>query len=88
APRLSAAFGFEYSSTPGCSRDAKIGEFCFFASGGLVWRGAASDGIWGQIFSSINLFVGQRRPAIRCVSGVCRLFPAFEGARLELVSRF
>lgn len=88
APRMSAAFGFEYSSRPGCARDAESGDFCFYASGGLVWRGAASDGIWGQIFNSVNLFVGQRRAAIRCVSGVCRLFPPFEGARLELVSRF
>lgn len=88
APRLSAAFGFEYTSQPGCSRELKDGELCFFASGGLVWRGAQSDGIWGQLFNAVNLFVGQRRSAIRCVSGVCRVFPAFEGARLELISRF
>lgn len=88
APRLSAAFGFEYTSVPGCSRELKDGELCFFASGGLVWRGAQSDGVWGQIFNAVNLFVGQRRAAIRCVSGVCRLFPPFEGARVELISRF
>lgn len=88
APRLSAAFGFEYTSQPGCSRELKEGETCFFASGGLVWRGAQSDGVWGQVFNAVNLFVGQRRAAIRCVSGVCRLFPPFEGARLELISRF
>lgn len=88
APRLSAAFGFEYTSQPGCSRELKEGETCFFASGGLVWRGAQSDGVWGQVFNAVNLFVGQRRAAIRCVSGVCRLFPPFEGARMELISRF
>ena len=88
APRLSAAFGFEYTSQPGCSRELKEGQTCFFASGGLVWRGVQSDGIWGQVFNAVNLFVGQRRAAIRCVSGVCRLFPPFEGARLELISRF
>lgn len=88
APRLSAAFGFEYTSQPACSRNLKDGETCFFASGGLVWRGAQSDGVWGQVFNAVNLFVGQRRAAIRCVSGVCRLFPPFEGARLELISRF
>ena len=88
APRLSAAFGFEYTSRPGCSRDAEIGDFCFYTSGGLLWRGAASDGVLGQVFNSVALFVGQRRAAIRCVSGVCRQFPPFEGARLEVVSRF
>ncbi len=88
APRLSVAWGLEYTSRPGCSRDAEIGDFCFYTSGGLLWRGAATDGIWGQVFNSVGLFVGQRRAAIRCVSGVCRLFPPFEGARLELVSRF
>jgi hypothetical protein len=41
-----------------------------------------------QILDTVNLFVGQRRGAVRCVSGVCRRFPPFEGARLELTSRF
>jgi hypothetical protein len=40
------------------------------------------------VFDTVSVFVGQRRGAIRCVSGVCRQFPPFEGARLELVSRF
>lgn len=88
APRLSGVFGYEYTSQPGCSRDAKEGEFCHFLNGGLTWRALPSDGIWGQIFNSVGVFVGQRRAAIRCVSGVCRQFPAFEGAKLELVSRF
>ena len=35
----------------------------------------------------IRTFVGQTRPALRCVSGVCRQFPAFEGAKLEVVVR-
>lgn len=88
APRVSAVLGYEYTNQLGCSRDAKDGDFCHYVSGGLQWHGAASDGIWGQIFNLITLFVGQRRAAIRCVSGVCRQFPAFEGAKLELVSRF
>jgi hypothetical protein len=41
-----------------------------------------------MLFDTINVFVGQRRGAIRCVSGVCRLFPPFEGAKFELTSRF
>jgi hypothetical protein len=41
-----------------------------------------------MIFDTVNLFVGQRRGGIRCVSGVCRPFPPFEGVKLELSSRF
>ena len=33
----------------------------------------------------LRLFVGQQRGALKCVSGVCRVFPAFEGAKSELV---
>ena len=49
---------------------------------------ADRDQVVQQVFDTVNLFVGQRRGAIRCVSGVCRNFPPFEGAKLELTSRF
>jgi len=39
--------------------------------------------------SNIKVFVGQQRgPLLKCISGVCRIFPAFEGARAELTLRF
>ena len=38
--------------------------------------------------SSLSLFVGQRRGALRCVGGICRIFPPFEGASLDAVVRF
>jgi hypothetical protein len=38
--------------------------------------------------NNVGLFVGQQRGGLRCVSGVCRLFPPFEGARLESTFRF
>ena len=38
--------------------------------------------------SSIGLFVGQRRGALRCVGGVCRVVPGFEGVRLDASIRF
>lgn len=38
--------------------------------------------------SSVGLFVGQRAGALRCVGGVCRFFPPFEGARLDATARF
>lgn len=38
--------------------------------------------------NNVSLFVGQQRGGLRCVSGVCRIFPPFEGARLESTLRF
>lgn len=38
--------------------------------------------------SNLGLFVGQRQGGQRCVSGVCRVFPPFEGARLDATLRF
>ena len=38
--------------------------------------------------NNLRLFVGQQRGGLRCVSGICRLFPAFSGARIELTLRF
>ncbi len=38
--------------------------------------------------SNLKLFVGQQRGGLKCISGVCRIFPPFEGARLELTLRF
>jgi hypothetical protein len=103
SPHLSVIFGYEYLAKGQCepSRVATLTqparaerEFCNYVSGGLQWRSSTT---WAekprakyvaQLFDTVNLFVGQRRPATRCVSGVCRQFPAFEGARLEVTSRF
>ncbi len=38
--------------------------------------------------NNVNLFVGQQQGGLRCVSGVCRIFPPFEGVRLESTLRF
>lgn len=38
--------------------------------------------------NNVSLFVGQQRGGLRCVSGVCRVFPPFEGAKLESTLRF
>jgi hypothetical protein len=37
---------------------------------------------------SLKLFYGRGRGGLRCVSGICRVFPAFEGLRAELSVRF
>lgn len=38
--------------------------------------------------SRVTLFAGQRRGAQRCVGGICRLYPPFEGVRLDVAWRF
>ncbi|GEM_PF-1947080 len=38
--------------------------------------------------SSIRLFVGSSRGGLKCVSGVCRIFPPFSGAKATVALRF
>ncbi|MBX3192249.1 MAG: hypothetical protein KF819_34990 [Labilithrix sp.] len=38
--------------------------------------------------SNIRVYAGQNRGGLRCVSGICRMFPAFSGGRVELTLRF
>ena len=72
APKLSFIMGYEYSTKDGPRKD--------YYNGLVQWR-VSSD-------TALRLFAGQTRPALRCVSGVCRQFPAFEGVKVELVARF
>ena len=37
---------------------------------------------------SVRLFVGSTKGSTKCAGGVCRVFPPFEGVRLEAVLRF
>lgn len=37
---------------------------------------------------SLRLFVGSTKGSVKCAGGVCRLFPPFEGVRLEAFLRF
>ena len=79
-PHMSFIFGYEYQSRSGFPTH--------YFNGAVQYRAKSDKTIWHQIFNSVQLFVGQRRAALRCVAGVCRIFPAIEGAKLELVSRF
>jgi hypothetical protein len=103
SPHFSGIIGYEYFAKEQCepSRSATLSSparpqsnFCSYVNGGVQWRAAGAGAerpqtkYVAQLFDSVNLFVGQRRGAIRCVSGVCRQFPPFEGARLEVTSRF
>lgn len=86
SPHISAIFGYEYLTRKGC--DDEGSEVCHYVSGGFQWKSGSSEKVWQQLIDTVTVFVGQRRGAVRCVSGVCRQFPPFEGAKLEIVSRF
>ncbi|MBW2523703.1 MAG: hypothetical protein JRI23_05985, partial [Deltaproteobacteria bacterium] len=76
APHLAFVFGYEYQTRPGFPTH--------YFSGAIEYRSKSDETVWHQIANTARLFVGQRRAAQRCVGGTCRIFPAFEGAKLEL----
>jgi len=69
---LTTSVGIEYDTSPLSPRT--------YLHGLVHWRMSSSN--------SLALFVGQRRGAMRCVAGVCRRYPPFEGARLDLTVQF
>jgi hypothetical protein len=72
APKWVISQGFEYTTL--------IGFPTYYFNGGVLYR-FTSD-------SNIRIYAGQNRGGLRCVSGICRVFPAFSGARIELTLRF
>lgn len=80
SPHFSFIFGYEYTTVDGAPPH--------YFNGGIQFRSKSRDEWYEQLTDLVRVFVGQRREALRCVGGVCRVFPAFEGARLELVSQF
>lgn len=80
SPNWAFIFGYEYQTRPGLP--------LHYFNGGLQYRSKSQDNWFDQLTDLVRVFVGQRRAALRCVGGVCRVFPAFEGAQFELVSTF
>jgi hypothetical protein len=72
APKWVVSQGVEYTSYVGLPQ--------WYVNGSVLYRFTSE--------SNIRLYVGQNRGGLRCVSGICRVFPAFSGARLELTLRF
>ncbi len=72
APRWAFALGFDHDSS-GLAPST-------YVNGEVEFRPTSS--------SRIGLFVGQRAGSLRCVGGVCRVFPPFEGARADATLRF
>lgn len=80
SPHWSFIFGYEYQTRPGLPTH--------YFNGAIQFRSKSKDHWYEQLTDLVRLYVGQRRAALRCVGGVCRVFPAFEGMKLELVSTF
>ena len=72
APKWVFSQGIEYTT--------KLGQPTLYLNGGVLYKFTKD--------SNLKVLVGQQRGGLRCVSGVCRQFPAFEGARMELTVRF
>jgi hypothetical protein len=72
APKWVISQGFEYTTY--------IGLPTYYVNGGVLYRFTSE--------SNIRVYAGQNRGGLRCVSGICRVFPAFSGARIELTLRF
>ncbi|MDB4946880.1 MAG: hypothetical protein JWP97_6414 [Labilithrix sp.] len=72
APRWILSQGFEYTTQQGFPT--------YYVNGGVLYKFTSQ--------SNIRLYAGQNRGGLRCVSGICRQFPAFSGARAELTYRF
>jgi hypothetical protein len=72
APKWVFTQGFEYTTQA-------LQPLLYF-NGAVLFKFSSS--------SNVRVFVGQQRGAFRCASGICRYFPPFEGARMELTLRF
>lgn len=71
-PWVTVAGGYDYTTEPTQpERD--------YFHGTLAWDITPS--------SSLRLFVGSARGGLKCVSGVCRVFPPFEGVKLTATLR-
>jgi len=72
-PYLVATLGYEWTTLQSTAATHH------YFNGALQWNITTA--------SSLRVFVGGTRGGLKCISGVCRVFPPFTGARLELVVR-
>lgn len=75
--------GHEYTTRP-----SAVKQGSFLSAGGTQhFLNVGAQFRFGDAVQ-LRLFAGQQRPALKCMAGVCRNFPAFEGAKAELVVRY
>ncbi len=74
APKLVVAGGYEFTTL-----STELANQHHFFNGTVQWNITPA--------TSLRLFLGGQRPGLKCISGLCRVFPAFNGAKVELVIR-
>ncbi len=79
-PRVNLALGLEYDQNPAFPDTYVNGQVRYELPPGLV--------SWLTGPSSVTAFAGQRQGGLRCVAGICRVFPPFEGVRAEFTGSF
>ncbi|HEU5056200.1 MAG TPA: DUF6029 family protein [Kofleriaceae bacterium] len=72
-PSLTVAAGYDYTTEP-------VQPHTHYLNGQLGWDFTPSSGL--------RLFAGSARGGLKCVSGVCRQVPPFEGVKLTATVRF
>jgi Family of unknown function (DUF6029) len=72
APKWVFSQGIEYTT--------QVGFPTYYFNGAVLYRFTSE--------SNIRVFGGQQRGGLKCVSGICKVFPAYSGARVELTVRF
>ncbi len=72
APKWSVTQGIEYLTVAGQPE--------WYVNGGALYRLDEK--------SNVRVFAGQQQGGLRCLNGICRNVPAYEGARVELALRF
>ena len=73
-PRLIVTAGYEFNTAAKEQHNIQ-----HYFNGAVQWNITPA--------TSLRFFGGGNRPGIKCVSGLCRDYPAFMGARIELVLR-
>lgn len=72
APKWIFAQGIEYTTL--------LGLPTMYFNGSVLYRFSSAN--------NVKIFAGQQRGGLKCVNGVCKVFPPFEGVRAELTMRF
>jgi hypothetical protein len=72
SPKWVFSQGIEYTT--------QLGFPTYYFNGSVLYRFSSE--------SNIKVFAGQQRGGLKCVSGICKVFPSYSGARVELTVRF
>ncbi len=72
APKWVISQGIEYTTQQGFAP--------VYINANLLYRFSSE--------SNLKVLVGEQRGGLKCVSGICRIFPSYAGARVEVTMRF